>query len=73
MQFFLKFFAVVLCQVYQPSQSFFMDGQNYSLAPFEDMCSRQKSFVLDAWKVQDAWINPSMTLSLSDPTKVLKR
>ena len=49
---------------------FYMDGQNYSLAPFEKMCDGQRSFVIDAWKVPKSWINPSMVLSPDDPNKV---
>ena len=49
---------------------FYMDGQNYSLAPFEKMCDRQRSFVMDAWKIPKSWINPSMVLSPEDPNKV---
>lgn len=49
---------------------FYMDGQNYSLAPFEKMCDGQRSFVIDAWKIPKSWINPSMVLSPDDPKKV---
>ena len=50
---------------------FYMDGQNYSLAPFEKMCEKQRSFVIDAWKIPKAWINPSMVISPEDSNKVL--
>lgn len=67
----LKFLSVMVMAAWAFGiGEFYMDGQNYSLAPFEKMCEGQRSFVIDAWKVPKSWINPSMVLSPDDPNKV---
>mmetsp|Transcript_30287 Transcript_30287/g.41672 ORF Transcript_30287/g.41672 Transcript_30287/m.41672 type:complete len:382 (+) Transcript_30287:32-1177(+) len=46
-------------------------SQNYSTEHFQKMVESQTGFVLDAWKVQHAWVNPSMALSPSEPNKII--
>jgi hypothetical protein len=44
-------------------------SQNYSTEHFQKMSESQTWFVLDAWKVEHAWVNPSMALSPTEPNK----
>ena len=43
----------------------------YNSKQFEDMCERQKHFVLDTWLVKHAWVNPSMIQHPDEPNKVV--
>lgn len=69
---FFDMFTVIFICCIMFTTAFYMDGQNYSIAHFERMCERQAaSFVLNAWKVPKAWINPSMTISPENSNRVI--
>jgi hypothetical protein len=47
------------------------DGQNYSTDHFWKMVQLQTGFVVDAWRVENAWVNPSLALSPNEADKVI--
>jgi len=51
--------------------AYFTFSRNYSIEKFRKICKSQTQFVLDAWKVEHAWVNPSMALSPTEPNKAI--
>ena len=53
------------------AQIFISDGQNYSTEHFWKMVHSQTGFVVDARRVENAWVNPSLALSPHEADKVI--
>ena len=41
----------------------------YNIEPFLQMCDRQRSFFLTTWKIDQAWVNPSIIRDPDDYNK----